>query len=135
MSKALLVDDEEPILRLFGTILERDGFSVTTAGSASMACNLLRQNAYDIVVTDLKMETPSAGFDVVRASNLSRPRPVIVLLTAFPVPASQWRNAGADALIVKGEDTRGLPARLKALLAQQQQMARGTEKFLRVGNL
>lgn len=116
MFKALLVDDEESILRLFRNILERDEFSITTANSATQACALIRDNAYDIVVTDLKMETSAAGFEVVRAAHISRPRPVIVLLTAFPVPASQWRNAGADALFVKGLDTNALPARLKSLL-------------------
>jgi CheY-like chemotaxis protein len=113
---ALLVDDEDAILTLFGRILQRDGFSVTTARSAADACAVLSREAFDLVVTDLRMETPTAGFEVVRAANRVLPRPAVVLLTAFPLPPSQWRQAGADALFIKGEDTMRLSSRLKAVV-------------------
>lgn len=123
MFKALLIDDEEPIVRLFAAILERDGFRVTPATSAAQACALLHVDCYNVVVTDLRMETPTAGFEVVRAAKGLQPRPLIVLLTAFPVPPAQWRSAGADALFIKGENIRSLPAQIKALLRHQPERA------------
>lgn len=117
MFKALVVDDEKMILRLLTQVLERDGFTVVTASSAARGKAALAQGeAFDIVITDLRMESPLAGFEVVKAANQLIPRPVIVVLTAFPVPASDWKNAGADALCIKGADTLALPKRLKALL-------------------
>lgn len=120
MFKALLVDDEEAILTMLARVLEMNGFSVLTANSAQRGAAMLAQGeSFDIVVTDLKMESPLAGFDVVKAANQAVPRPVIVILSAFPVPASDWKNAGADALCVKGVNTFALPAQLKTLLQQR----------------
>lgn len=117
MFNALVVDDEEVILHMLAQVLERDGFRVVTASSAADGAAMLAQGeVFDIVITDLRMESPLAGFDVVRAANRAEPRPVIVVLTAFPVPTSDWKDAGADALFVKGVNTWTLPKQLKALL-------------------
>ena len=120
MSKVLLVDDEEAILRMLAQVFERDGFAVVTVKSAVQGAAMLAQGAaFDVVITDLRMESPLAGFEVVRAANQAIPRPVIVILTAFPVPTADWRNAGADALWVKGMNTLGLPKELKKLIEKQ----------------
>ena len=117
MFKALLVDDDDGVRGMLTQFLERDGFSVVTASSAAKGTAILAGERIDIVITDLRMESPLAGFDVVRAATRMAPRPVIVILTAFPVPNSDWRDAGADALFVKGMNTFALPKQLKALLA------------------
>ncbi len=119
MFKALLVDDENAIRDVLAKLLEREGFSVVTADSAAAGAATLARQQVDIVVTDLRMESPLAGFEVVKAASRISPRPVIVILTAFPVPASDWRSAGADALIVKGMKTFDLPKKLKALLTKR----------------
>lgn len=123
MLKALLVDDEEAILKLLSAVLGMHGFSVQTASSGSEAVGLIAQNKYDVVLTDLRMESPLAGFDVVRAANGAVPRPTIVVLTAFPVPPSEWQAAGADALYMKGTNTLSLPDQLKGLLASRERAA------------
>lgn len=118
MKKLLLVDDEEPIRRLMKTILEMNGeFSVDTASSAGEAIQRLDKNGYDAVVTDMRMETPLAGYDVVRAASKLEARPVTVILTAFPVPASEWKRVGADALLMKGSETLKLSEQIEKLLA------------------
>lgn len=120
MFKALVVDDEEMILSMLAQVLERDGFKVATANSAARGAALLAQGeVFDIVITDLRMESPLAGFEVVRAAARAEPRPVIVVLTAFPVPGSDWRDAGADALCLKGVNPLKLPKQLKALLGKR----------------
>lgn len=118
MKKLLLVDDEEPIRRLLKTILEINGkFSVDTASTASEGMQRLETSGYDVVVTDLRMETPLAGYDVVRAAAKLEARPVTVILTAFPVPASEWKRVGADALLTKGGETLSLSEQIEKLLA------------------
>lgn len=120
MIRALLVDDEQVILGLLSKLLEKDGFEVETASSAAQGVAALEQSRpFDIVITDLRMESPLAGFQVVRAANRVVPRPVIVVLTAFPVPGSDWKNEGADALYVKGSNPMALPRQIKALLKQR----------------
>lgn len=119
MPKVLLVDDEDAIRSMLATLLETHGFSVVTADSAAAGSAKLAAEPVDIVITDLRMESPLAGFEVVRVARERTPRPLIVVLTAFPVPSSEWKKAGADQLWVKGMNTLGLPNRLKALLSRR----------------
>jgi CheY-like chemotaxis protein len=132
MFKTLLVDDEKAVRDLLATVLEMGGLHVVTANSAAEGTAILAEGeSFDVVLTDLRMESPLAGFEVVRVAGKTVPRPVIVVLTAFPVPASDWRTAGADALFIKGAGAWELAERLKALLkdrelvAQKQQYRRG----------
>jgi CheY-like chemotaxis protein len=75
--------------------------------------------SFDLILTDMRMETPLAGYEVVRAAHQIRPRPAIVILTAFPIPSSDWRASGADALLVKGADILDLPEKLQTLVKQR----------------
>jgi DNA-binding NtrC family response regulator len=89
---------------------------VITAASASEAISRIDEQSFEMVITDLRMESPTSGFDVVRAAHSLSPRPIIVIVTAFPVPSSEWRRTGADALYIKGANTMALPEQLKELL-------------------
>jgi two-component system NtrC family sensor kinase len=51
----LVVDDEESIQRLLGSILQMDGHKVDTARNGSEALERLSQSRYDLVITDIKM--------------------------------------------------------------------------------
>jgi hypothetical protein len=82
------------------------------------------------VLTDMKMETPTAGYDVIRAARQLRPRPAIAILTAFPISPAEWKPSGADALFVKGMELMNLPERLKTLIKQRAKRADGSESFL-----
>lgn len=118
MTRVLLVDDDASVLKLFKLLLELNKFSVETATSAAEAKQALTQEKFEMVITDLRMESPSAGFEVVRAADSLTPRPAIAIVTAFPVPSAEWRGAGADALFVKGSNTMDLPTRLQELLVE-----------------
>lgn len=116
MTRVLIVDDETSILNLLKTVLEASSFEVETAKSATEATSRLRQTKFDLVLTDMRMETPIAGYDVVRAAQQLNPRPAVAILTAFPIPSADWRSSGADALLVKGTNIMDLPQKLQSLL-------------------
>jgi CheY-like chemotaxis protein len=116
VTRVLIVDDETSILNLLKTVLEASSFEVETAKSATEAKSRLRQTKFDLVLTDMRMETPIAGYDVVRAAQQLNPRPAVAILTAFPIPSSDWRSSGADALLVKGTNIMDLPQKLQSLL-------------------
>jgi len=117
MKKLLLIDDEEPIRRLLTSVLEMGDFHVTSAASAAEGIRVLGTEVFDVVLTDLRMESPLAGYDVVKAARKLETHPLTVIMTAFPVPASDWKRVGADALLTKGGETLRLNERLETLLA------------------
>ena len=55
MSRILIVDGDEQILRLFEALLERNGVVVDTALSAEVALKLLGNNKYDLIILDIKL--------------------------------------------------------------------------------
>ena len=116
MFRILIVDDEPSILGLLKSVLELASFEPQTARSAAEAKLLLSQQTFDMVLTDMRMETTTAGFDVVRAARQLDPKPAIAILTAFPMSPTEWRPSGADALMVKGADIMSLPDKLLSLI-------------------
>lgn len=114
--RALFVDDEPSIRSLFRTILEMQGYHVQCAAAAAEARALLEQRRFDLVITDMHMETPASGRDVICAAARQHPRPAIVILTAYMIDEEEWRRTGADDLFVKGTDVSTIIGRLRALL-------------------
>jgi|SRR6267142_3302544 len=102
MARILIVDDEIAILRCFGLVLESAGHEVTTAISADDAKQKLMGQSFEVLITDVRMETPTAGFEVLREARRNSPKMPVALLTAFPLPTAEWKQAGADALFQKG---------------------------------
>ncbi len=100
-SRILLVDDNAAILSILKPVLETRGFAITTAISAADGVMKLAKGEFELVLTDMKMETDAAGYDVARAAAAKLEAPVIVILTAFPLLAQQWREAGAHAVLSK----------------------------------
>jgi CheY-like chemotaxis protein len=119
-SSILLVDDEPPVLSMLRAVLESEGHAVTTATSAADARKKLLGHQYDVVVTDMRMETEAAGFEVVRAARLKPESPAIIILTAYPLAEEQWREVGADAGMMKGTPIQQFTAVVRQLLVARQ---------------
>lgn len=103
--RVLIVDDEPVILECLGAILSAETFDVKTAGSAAAAVAALNEAAFDLVITDMAMETETAGWNVVRAAQEQSNRPEVVILTAFHIPAAEWKGRGVKQLFTKGQGT------------------------------
>jgi len=55
MPAILIVEDESKMRRLLELNLGEDGFATFSAGDAETGLKMLRENAIDLVVTDLKL--------------------------------------------------------------------------------
>lgn len=108
-ARILLVDDEATVLSTLKVILETRGHGVVPATSAEEACAVLNKGPFDLVITDLRMETETAGYEVARAAQAQPYAPIIVILTAIPIRGQQWRESGAHAALIK-------PVRIEELL-------------------
>ncbi len=119
--RILVVDDMETIAASIGFVLSELDIPVDLAHDAPSALDMLRDNAYSLVVSDVSMPGMD-GFDLVRelrSDEVLKDIPVI-LLTQLDTKEgrSEGMIAGADDYIVKGSIGGGeLIARVNELLA------------------
>ena len=78
----LVVDDEEGNLLAMKKILEQEAYQVVTARQAAMALSLFRRQAFDLVLTDLRMPGVS-GLELLRSIRKENSSVPVVMLTAF----------------------------------------------------
>lgn len=129
--RILLVDDDLAILLTLKAVLEISDFEVETAASAREAKARLRNNAYHMVITDLRMESETAGHEVAAAARKAPNRPAVAILTAYPPKDEEWPTEGADKLLVKPMNTQDLLRQIEALLvSHEDQKRRANEKKL-----
>jgi DNA-binding response OmpR family regulator len=124
--RILLVDDDLAVLLTLKAVLELHGFEVETAGSSAEALVRLESGVYQMVISDLRMETEEAGLEVIRAARRQAYDPATALLTAYPPSGELWhtehRNGqedwteNSDSLLVKPLGTGDLLRQLEALL-------------------
>lgn len=86
-ASVLLVEDDPDIRELMSTLLQLAGFSPTTCGTAEMALEQLREQQFDLVLTDYMLPSRTGGWLLQQAlrEGLIEGTPVIVL-TAHPDP-------------------------------------------------
>jgi DNA-binding response OmpR family regulator len=118
--RILLVDDDVAVLLTLKAVLELHGFEVQTATSAAEAVEKLNSGVYQMVIADVRMETETAGLDVIRVAREQPYDPATALLTAFPPDNGNWTKQGAQSLLVKPVGTNDLVRQLEALLVQHE---------------
>jgi len=129
--RILLVDDELAILLTLKAILEMHGFEVETAASAREAIQKLQAGSYHMVITDMRMETDNAGYEVIRAARAQSYDPATAILTAYPTLGTDWRATGAHSLLVKPLGTEDLMRQIEALLISHEDQKQEHQKTLR----
>ena len=78
----LLVDDDPYILEGIGADLESQGFQVTKTNSGDTALELLRENTFDLVITDLVMEDTD-GIQVLKNTKKLNADTMVIILTGY----------------------------------------------------
>ncbi len=127
--RILLVDDELAIRLTLRAILEMNGFEVETASNSEEAIAKLQQGGlYHMVITDLKMESETAGYDVMRAAKQLQSCPAVAVLTAFPTLGTSWQSEGADSMLVKPMNTEDLLRQIEVLLIQHEDKKQKLQK-------
>ena len=82
MKSVLVVDDEKSMCDLLSIVLKKDGYRVKVAQDGFSAAKLIRENDFDVVITDIQMPR-SNGLDVLDAVNKMRPHTPVVMMTAY----------------------------------------------------
>jgi DNA-binding NtrC family response regulator len=85
MYSVLVIDDEEDVLRNVKRRLERSGFTVRTENSSEEGLKAITTTpqVFDVIITDMSMETPAAGLDVLKAAFARDLFAEVIVMTAF----------------------------------------------------
>ena len=114
--RALVVDDEAPLVALVTAYLEAEGFEVTAAYDGEQAVRLAREFDPDVIVLDLMLP----GIDGIEACRRIRvfSDAYIVMLTARTEEIDRviGLSIGADDYLTKPFSLRELVARIRAML-------------------
>ncbi|MGQ0762144.1 MAG: sigma-54-dependent transcriptional regulator [Acidobacteriota bacterium] len=114
---ALVIDDEQSVLDFVCTILSSDGWKVSSAASAEQAFEMLDQEKWAIVFSDVMLGNAD-GFAVLRKFKEASPETKVVLMTGHgnAVGALDATARGAYDYLLKpfgAEDLQSLSAALR----------------------
>jgi PAS domain S-box-containing protein len=115
--RILCIDDEASGLKLRQLILERKGYSVSTAATVSEALALFKSRDFDLVATDhlLGRETGTA-----MAKEMKRLKPAVPIIVLSGTTDTPESFEDIDAFISKAEGPESFLAKVNQLLAQFQ---------------
>ena len=104
--KILVVEDEHAIRLALKGLLKREGHEVQLAEDGEVATSLLRDQAFDLVITDLALGCGASGMDVLRVAKEERPETAVVMITAHGSEkiAVEAMKSGADDYVPKPFD-------------------------------
>ena len=119
MARVLLADDDPASRLTLQTVLEAGGYHVDAAASAAEAVSLLDQSEYELVLTDLAMESPEAGLKVLAHARLKEYRPATALVTAWRGKPPRAGRSKPGRMLVEAEDVPGLLGQVANLISSR----------------
>lgn len=126
LARVLLVDDDLTSRLTLKAVLEAGGYFVDSAASAAEAVGKLDERQYELVLSDLQMESPEAGLKVLAHARLMDYKPATAILTTYQNerPADLRRP-----VLIKPEELPELLSKVADLISQR--AARIVERQLR----
>ncbi|MEU0562912.1 response regulator [Dactylosporangium sp. NPDC006015] len=116
MSRILIVDDDEPLLRALRINLTARGYQVDTAGTATAGLISAGNHRPDLVIVDLGLPDLD-GIEVVKGLRAWSAVPIVVLSARHSEPAKVAAlDAGADDYVTKPFGVDEFLARIRAAL-------------------
>src|SRR5690242_5801630 len=118
-TRVLIVDDDEETCRLIAELIAEPGRELHQAYTGDEAIARARREPFDLVVSDINLNGPDSGLDVLKAFKRANPTGEVVLISGFGTldTAVEAVRAGAFDYISKpfniGE-VRGTVARALA---------------------
>ena len=82
MNSILVVDDEKSLRDFLAIMLEEGGYEVFTAHNEESAVKLIKENVFDLILTDIRMGK-SNGINVLENAQKILPDTPVVMMTAF----------------------------------------------------
>ena len=107
LARVLLVDDDLTSRLTLKAVLEAGGYFVDSAASAAEAVGKLDERQYELVLSDLDMESPEAGLKVLAHARLMDYKPATAILTTYQNKVPDVRRP----VLIRPEDLPGFKGR------------------------
>jgi len=116
--KILVIDDEEDIVYMLKSTLEKNGFEVITAADGEQALRLIKTDVPDLMITDLTMPVMSGWhFSMkVRGDPRFKTTPIIILSALLDIAAESEKSEAAIFYVPKPFDILKLMDKIKEIL-------------------
>ncbi len=131
LARVLLVDDDPASRLTLQTVLRAGGYHVDAAASAAEAVGKLDEAEYELVLTDLHMESPESGLKVLAHARIMDYKPATALITTYsdsPRPRGPAKRTDKGVLI-EPEDLPELLTKVADLVSER--ATRRVERGLR----
>jgi CheY-like chemotaxis protein len=125
LARVLLVDGDLASRLTLKAVLEAVGYFVDAAASAAEAVGKLAERQYELVLSDMQMESPEAGLTVLAHAQLMEYKPATAILTTYQNKQPDIRRP----VLIEPEDLPGLLGKVADLISQR--AARMVERQLR----
>ncbi len=104
MARLLIVDDEKSICQMLEIAFRKGGHTVETVTSGATAKKKIESQAYDVIISDIRMPDLS-GIELLEFARANANHSLFVLITAVPRidSAIQALNLGAYRYVIKGD--------------------------------
>jgi CheY-like chemotaxis protein len=132
LARVLLVDDDPASRLTLKTVLEAGGYSVDAAASAAEAVGKLDEGKYELVLSDLQMESPEAGLKVLAHARMMDYKPATALITTYQ-NGSATPKPRQNSMLIKPEDIPGLLSKVADMISQR--ATRRLERELRLAGV
>ena len=132
LARVLLVDDDPASRLTLKTVLEAGGYAVDSAASAAEAVGKLDEGEYELVLSDLQMESPEAGLKVIAHARLMDYKPATALLTTYQNAKLNLTPQRRSSLLIKPEDVPGLLSKVAEMISER--ATRKLERQLRLSD-
>ncbi len=120
VGRVLVIDDEAEIRESLETLLQLEGYTVSSAGTAREGLTSLGERTFDIVLLDLALPDKN-GMDVLAEIHMLNPQQPVIMITAYGTVENAVRamQSGATNFIQKPWDNEKLLADVRAAVARQ----------------
>ena len=132
LARVLLVDDDPASRLTLKTVLEAGGYTVDSAASAAEAVGKLDEGEYELVLSDLQLESPKAGLQVLAHAKIMDYKPATALITTYQNHRPD-DSSSLNSMLIKPEDVPGLLSKVADLIGER--ATRRMERELRLAGV
>jgi CheY-like chemotaxis protein len=118
LARVLVVDDDPASRLTLQTVLEAGGYRVDGAATAAEAVGKMDNQEYELILSDLQMESPEAGLRVIAHAQAMRYQPATALVTTWQ-NSSAREHASHGSVLVETEDVPELLTHVADLIGER----------------